>query len=276
MPFLTTDDGTQIFYKRLGERRVARAAQPRLAAQLRRVGGRRALPRRAGASRHRARSPRSRAVRPELGRQRDGHVRRRPGVPDRAPRPHRADARRALHRRRRDRPLPRPARVEPGGEAGPGLGGAAADAAAPTTTRAVFRSRCSTASARAKPPIARSCTATSPTARSSATTAPAMCRRARATRSGCRGSPRARATRTSASRRSRRPTSAATSAKIDVPDARDPRRRRPDRAVRDQRAAARRSSSPTRASIVYEGGAHGLPDTARDRLHADLLAFIDA
>jgi non-heme chloroperoxidase len=27
--------------------------------------------------------------------------------------------------------------------------------------------------------------------------------------------------------------------------------------------------------IVYEGGAHGLPDTERDRLHADLLAFID-
>jgi non-heme chloroperoxidase len=26
---------------------------------------------------------------------------------------------------------------------------------------------------------------------------------------------------------------------------------------------------------VYEGGAHGLPDTARDRLHADLLQFID-
>ncbi|MGH1564281.1 alpha/beta fold hydrolase [Mumia sp. DW29H23] len=26
---------------------------------------------------------------------------------------------------------------------------------------------------------------------------------------------------------------------------------------------------------VYEGGAHGLPDTARDRLHQDLLAFID-
>jgi non-heme chloroperoxidase len=27
---------------------------------------------------------------------------------------------------------------------------------------------------------------------------------------------------------------------------------------------------------VYAGGAHGLPDTARDRLHADLLAFIDS
>ena len=27
---------------------------------------------------------------------------------------------------------------------------------------------------------------------------------------------------------------------------------------------------------VYENGAHGLPDTERDRLHADLLAFIDS
>ncbi|GAA2246391.1 alpha/beta hydrolase [Herbiconiux moechotypicola] len=26
--------------------------------------------------------------------------------------------------------------------------------------------------------------------------------------------------------------------------------------------------------LVYEGGAHGLPDTERDRLHADLLAFL--
>jgi non-heme chloroperoxidase len=26
---------------------------------------------------------------------------------------------------------------------------------------------------------------------------------------------------------------------------------------------------------VYEGGAHGLPDTAKERLHADLLEFID-
>jgi non-heme chloroperoxidase len=31
---------------------------------------------------------------------------------------------------------------------------------------------------------------------------------------------------------------------------------------------------PNAQLIVYEGGAHGLPDTDRDRLHADLLAFI--
>lgn len=28
--------------------------------------------------------------------------------------------------------------------------------------------------------------------------------------------------------------------------------------------------------IVYEGGAHGLPDTERERLHRDILAFIDS
>jgi len=33
---------------------------------------------------------------------------------------------------------------------------------------------------------------------------------------------------------------------------------------------------PDARLVVYEGGAHGLPDTARDRLHGDLLAFIDA
>jgi non-heme chloroperoxidase len=31
---------------------------------------------------------------------------------------------------------------------------------------------------------------------------------------------------------------------------------------------------PDAQLIVYEGGAHGLPDTARDRLHSDILRFI--
>lgn len=31
---------------------------------------------------------------------------------------------------------------------------------------------------------------------------------------------------------------------------------------------------PNAQLIVYEGGAHGLPDTERDRLHADLLTFL--
>jgi non-heme chloroperoxidase len=31
---------------------------------------------------------------------------------------------------------------------------------------------------------------------------------------------------------------------------------------------------PNAQLIVYEGGAHGLPDTDRERLHSDLLAFL--
>lgn len=34
--------------------------------------------------------------------------------------------------------------------------------------------------------------------------------------------------------------------------------------------------APQAELLVYEGGAHGLPDTERERLHADLLAFIDS
>jgi non-heme chloroperoxidase len=39
-----------------------------------------------------------------------------------------------------------------------------------------------------------------------------------------------------------------------------------------------RSAALVRGAVltVYEGGAHGLPDTERDRLHADLLDFIDS
>ncbi len=33
---------------------------------------------------------------------------------------------------------------------------------------------------------------------------------------------------------------------------------------------------PDARLLVYEGGAHGLPDTERERLHADMLAFIDS
>lgn len=33
---------------------------------------------------------------------------------------------------------------------------------------------------------------------------------------------------------------------------------------------------PNAQLIVYEGGAHGLPDTERDRLHADILAFLQS
>ena len=32
---------------------------------------------------------------------------------------------------------------------------------------------------------------------------------------------------------------------------------------------------PNARLLLYEGGAHGLPDTDRERLHADMLAFVD-
>ncbi|PZU41185.1 MAG: alpha/beta hydrolase [Microbacterium sp.] len=44
-------------------------------------------------------------------------------------------------------------------------------------------------------------------------------------------------------------------------------------AVGGQRSAA---AIPDAQLLVYENGAHGLPDTERERLHADLLAFIDS
>ena len=55
-----------------------------------------------------------------------------------------------------------------------------------------------------------------------------------------------------------------------------PRRRRPDRAVRGRRRSAPPSMVAGAVLKVYEGSGHALPDTARDRLHADLLAFIDS
>jgi non-heme chloroperoxidase len=44
-------------------------------------------------------------------------------------------------------------------------------------------------------------------------------------------------------------------------------------AVGGERSAA---AIPNAQLLVYEHGAHGLPDTERERLHADLLAFIDS
>ena len=46
--------------------------------------------------------------------------------------------------------------------------------------------------------------------------------------------------------------------------------------VRGRRPSAPRSWSTGAVLKVYEGGAHGLPDTDRDRLHADLLDFINS
>ena len=62
---------------------------------------------------HRPRPARPRPIHPDLARQRDGHLRRRPRRADRGARPARRHARRLLHRRRRGRPLHRPARHRP-------------------------------------------------------------------------------------------------------------------------------------------------------------------
>ena len=137
------------------------------------------------------------------------------------------------------------------------------------------RSRCSTGSARARHPIARSSTATSPTGRSSATTATTTSRRVCATRSGCRAWRAGIAAPTSASPRSRPPTSGPTSPKVDVPTlvihGAD------DQIVPFEVGGKRSAATIAGATLtVYEDGAHGLPDTERERLHADLLAFIDS
>ena len=150
MPFVTADDGAADLLQGLGGRRLAGRAQPRLAAELRRLGGRRPVPRRARPPRDRPRPPRPRPLQPDLARQRDGHLRRRPGLPDRRPRPDRPDPGRPLHRRRRDRPLRRPARQRPGRPAGAGLRRAAAHAADRRQPRGPARSRCSTRSAPAR------------------------------------------------------------------------------------------------------------------------------
>ncbi|CAA9544325.1 MAG: Non-heme chloroperoxidase, partial [uncultured Thermomicrobiales bacterium] len=102
--------------------------QPRLAAQRRRLGrptppgGCQRLPRR------RPRPPRPRPLRPALGRQRHGHLRRRPGGADRGARPARRRPGRALHRRRRGDPLHRPPRHLPRRQGGAGGRDLAADA----------------------------------------------------------------------------------------------------------------------------------------------------
>ena len=95
------------------------------------------------------------------------------------------------------------------------------------------------------------------------------------TRSGCRAWPAATGRRTSASPRSRRPTSAPTWPRSTCPtlvihgD---------DDQIVPFEVGGQRSAQLVDGAVlkVYEGGAHALPDTERDRLHADLLEFIDA
>ena len=127
----------------------------------------------------------------------------------------------------------------------------------------------------ARSPTAPSCTATSPTGRSSATTAAATSTRASATRSGSSAWPAGTAAAyeciAAFSATDFRPDLA----KIDVPTlvihGDD------DQIVPFEVGGKRSAELVAGAELkVYEGSGHALPDTDRDRLHADLLAFIEA
>nr|GFA06062.1 hypothetical protein [Tanacetum cinerariifolium] len=93
--------------QRLGHRPADRLL-PWLAARRRRMGCANALPRPERLPRHRPRPPRPRSLRPDLGRQRHGHLCRRPRRTVRSAGPQRRHHDRPLHRRRRSRPLHRP------------------------------------------------------------------------------------------------------------------------------------------------------------------------
>ena len=111
----------------------------------------------------RHRSPRPRAFKPGVRWPRHGPLRRRRGCGRRASGSPGCDPYRPFHRRRRGDPLRRAPRQ------GPGRKGGAVSAVPPImvksrATRADYRSRCSTAAARASPLIGPSFTATSPPA----------------------------------------------------------------------------------------------------------------
>ena len=127
-------DGHRHHERRCGDllqglgQRPSRRPEPRLAAERGQLGGADAVPRRRRLPLRRARPARPRALDPDLGRQRDGHLRRRPRGRDRRARPARRHARRLLHRRRRGRALHRPPRHRPGRAACAGLRRAAVHA----------------------------------------------------------------------------------------------------------------------------------------------------
>ena len=269
MPFVTADDGAQIFYKDWG---AARPSSSATAGRSTPMPGMPGLPRRARSPGHRPRPPWPRSLHPDLARQRDGHLRRRPRHPHRGPRPDRPHPGRALdgwgeivhyvgrHGSARVAKLVLVSAVPPlmlqTDDNPEGLpiavfdeirAGEAADrsqlyrdlADGPffghnrnqTSTRAPRRLLA--AGDGVWSPCAYECIAAF-----SATDF-------RRTGQGRRPHPG------------------------------HPRRRRPDRPVRGRREAVRRAH---RCAVlkVYECSGHALPDTDRDRLHADLLEFINS
>ena len=157
------------------------------------------------------------------------------------PGPHQPHACRPFHGRRRSRPLCRTPRKRPGRSGRPGLRCTAHDAPHRRQPRRRAHRRLRRHPRRRSGQPLAVCIATSPTDRSSATTAPAASLRAPGTRSGCRAWRQAPETRTSAS-----PPSSATDFRPDLAQARrsdpcHPRRRRPDRSLRGQRQTLRRT-----------------------------------
>ena len=156
-----------------------------------------------------------------------------------------------------------------GRQAGPGLRRATADAAHRRQPRRPADRDLRPDPGRAKRPTGPSSTGTWPTDRSSATTATTTSPRASGTRSGCRAWPAGTAAAyeciAAFSATDFRPDLA----KIDVPtlvihgD---------DDQIVPFEVGGQRSAELIAGAVlkVYEGGAHGLPDTERDRLHADL------
>ena len=196
-------------------------------------------------------------------------------TPHRGARPERPHPGRALDGWRRDRPLRRSARQRPGGEARARVGRAAAHAADRRQPRGPADRRSSTGSGPARPRTAPSCTATSPTAPSSATTATSDVdqgfRDAFWLQGMACGHRAAYECIAAFSATDFRPDLAA----VDVPtlvihgD---------DDQIVPFEVGGKRSAELIAGAVlkVYEGSGHALPDTDRDRLHADLLAFIDS